>query len=47
MSAPDQRDPELTRTTLQAWLHNGLPDAAQVAVSVGQTRLIPAFLPRR
>lgn len=43
MSAPDQRDPELTRTTLQAWLHNGLPDAAQVAVSVGQTLAYTGF----
>jgi aminoglycoside phosphotransferase (APT) family kinase protein len=34
---PDQRDPELTRTTLQAWLQGKLPGATEVAVTAMQT----------
>jgi aminoglycoside phosphotransferase (APT) family kinase protein len=34
---PDQRDPELTRATLQSWLARQLPGAGQVAIDAVQT----------
>jgi aminoglycoside phosphotransferase (APT) family kinase protein len=37
MPVPDQRDPELTRATLQSWLQGQLPRASQVAVASVQT----------
>jgi len=37
MPVPDQRDPELTRTTLQRWLQGKLPAATEVAVTAMQT----------
>ena len=37
MPVPDQRDPEVTRTTLQAWLERQLPDATNVAIAGMQT----------
>jgi aminoglycoside phosphotransferase (APT) family kinase protein len=37
MPVPDQRDPELTRATLQAWLAGRLADAAGVVVEAVQT----------
>jgi aminoglycoside phosphotransferase (APT) family kinase protein len=40
---PDQRDPELTRTRLQAWLEGRLPGAAGIAVSAVQTPTTNGF----
>ena len=37
MPVPDQRDPELTRTTLQAWLERQLPGATNVVIAAMQT----------
>ncbi len=37
MPVPDQRDPEITRATLQAWLAGRLPDADAVTVNAVQT----------
>jgi aminoglycoside phosphotransferase (APT) family kinase protein len=37
MPVPDQRDPEVTRATLQRWLQAQLPDAREVAVTAVQT----------
>lgn len=37
MPVPDQRDPELTRARLLAWLQSKLPDAQDVRVSAVQT----------
>ena len=37
MPVPDQRDPEVTRRALQAWLQDQLPGADKVAVTAMQT----------
>src|ERR1700729_1944620 len=37
MPVPDQRDPDLTRTTLQAWLAGQLPGSTQVGITAVQT----------
>ena len=37
MPVPDQRDPEITRARLEAWLCGRLPDARQVRISAVQT----------
>jgi aminoglycoside phosphotransferase (APT) family kinase protein len=43
MPVPDQRDPETTRSRLQAWLREQLPDANQVAVTAVQTPATTGF----
>lgn len=43
MPVPDQRDPEVTRTTLQAWLPRRLPGAVDVTVSAVQTPTTNGF----
>jgi aminoglycoside phosphotransferase (APT) family kinase protein len=43
MPVPDQRDPEVTRTQLQGWLEDQLPDAGEVAVTAVQTPATTGF----
>jgi aminoglycoside phosphotransferase (APT) family kinase protein len=43
MPVPDQRDPEVTRTILQAWLPARLPGASDVSVSAVQTPATNGF----
>jgi aminoglycoside phosphotransferase (APT) family kinase protein len=43
MPVPDQRDPEVTRSTLQSWLPLRLPGAADVTVSAVQTPATNGF----
>jgi aminoglycoside phosphotransferase (APT) family kinase protein len=43
MPVPDQRDPEVTRTTLQRWLPGRLTDASDVTVSAVQTPATNGF----
>jgi aminoglycoside phosphotransferase (APT) family kinase protein len=43
MPVPDQRDPEVTRSTLQDWLAGRLPEADQVEVCAVQTPATTGF----
>jgi aminoglycoside phosphotransferase (APT) family kinase protein len=43
MPVPDQRDPEITRSRLEGWLGERLPDASQVVVAAVQTPATTGF----